>query len=85
MLTALRSFLSCLVLTLSVKAQDAAAVDDRTNTDPDFAPVEDMFLIFPMTEKDFWNWNSLGSAVFLQNKAVLAPEASFRKGLIHTK
>lgn len=37
-----------------------------------------------MLEKDFENWNSLGSAVFLENKAVLAPEASQRKGLIHT-
>lgn len=37
-----------------------------------------------MLEKDFENWNSVGSAVFLENKAVLAPEASLRKGLIHT-
>ena len=37
-----------------------------------------------MTEKDFWNWNSVGSAVFLRNKAILAPEVSNRKGAIHT-
>lgn len=38
-----------------------------------------------MTEKDYWHWNSLGSAVFLENKAIIAPEASSTKGLIHTR
>lgn len=61
-----------------------SSVDERADSDPNFAPAEDQFLIFPMLEKDYENWNSLGSAVFLQNKAVLAPEASLRKGLIHT-
>ena len=41
--------------------------------------------MFPMVEKDFWNWNSLGSAVFLNNKAVITPEATNRMGLIHTR
>ena len=38
-----------------------------------------------MTEKDYWRWNSLGSAVFHENKAIIAPEASSTKGLIHTR
>ena len=38
-----------------------------------------------MLEQDFENWNSLGSAVFLNNKAVLTPEAKGLKGLIHTR
>ena len=37
-----------------------------------------------MTEKDFWNWGSQGSAVLHLNKAVIAPETSGTKGLIYT-
>jgi len=37
-----------------------------------------------MLEKDYWHWGSTGSAVFLWDKVAVAPEASNRKGLIHT-
>ena len=53
--------------------------------DPSYLPIEDQFLIFPMMRNDFRLWNSMGSAVFLKNKAMLAPETKNTKGLIHTK
>ena len=37
-----------------------------------------------MLRKEFENWSSTGSAVFLENKAVLAPEAPDMRGLIYT-
>ena len=73
--------LASLVLAGGSAAQD---LNERPDTDPAYAPIENMFLLFPMLEKDYWNWGSAGSAVFLENKAVIAPEASNRKGLIHT-
>ena len=65
-------------------AAEGETLNERPDVDPNYSPIENMFLLFPMTEKDFWNWESHGSAVFLQNKAVIAPEAVNRKGLIHT-
>jgi len=59
-------------------------LNERDGTDPPYSPIENQFLLFPMVEKDFWNWGSVGSAVFLKNKAILAPEVSNRKGAIHT-
>ena len=53
--------------------------------DPNYKPLEDQCLLFPMMRSDFKNWNSMGSAVFLTNKAVLAPETKNTKGLIHSK
>ena len=38
-----------------------------------------------MMRSDFKLWNSMGSAVFLKNKAIIAPEAKNTKGLIHTR
>lgn len=37
-----------------------------------------------MTSKDFTNWNSVGTAVLLKDKAVITPEMPHMKGLIHT-
>ena len=81
----LRKVLSlCATASLLTDANAQGELDERNASDPAFAPVSNQYLIFPMVEKDFWNWGSLGSAVFLENKAVIAPEASGRKGLIHT-
>ena len=41
--------------------------------------------MFPMTEHDFENWNSLGTGVFHQNFAVLVPEIPNKAGGIVTK
>ena len=72
------------VCTISFVRGQENELNERPDTDPSYEPIENQFLLFPMVEKDFWNWNSLGSAVFLENKAVIAPEATNRKGLIHT-
>lgn len=54
-------------------------------TDPNFRPLEDQFLIFPLTTKDYSNWNSVGTAVFLKDKAVITPGGlKHLKGNIHT-
>ena len=53
--------------------------------DPNYKPLENLFLLFPMMRSDFKLWNSMGSAVFLKNKAIIAPEAKNTKGLIHAK
>lgn len=74
--TLLLSF--CLVLAESEIPEDFPE-------DPNYKPLEDQCLLFPMMRSDFKNWNSMGSAVFLKNKAVLAPETKNTKGLIHTK
>ena len=60
-------------------------LEERHSVDPSYAPLKDQYLMFPMLEHDFENWNSLGSAIFLNNKAVITPEAKNRKGLIHTR
>ena len=56
----------------------------KADVKPPFRPSEDHTLMFPMLKRDYSNWGSLGSAVFLTNKAVIAPEASNTKGLIYT-
>ena len=82
---ALRKLLTlCTTALLVIESNAAQEIDERDSSDPAFAPIQNQYLIFPMIEKDFWNWSSQGSAVFLENKAVIAPEASGRKGLIHT-
>jgi len=80
---ALNSALLILTLLAALGASEYS-LGERADLDPQFAPIESHFLIFPMTEKDYWLWGSTGSAVFLNNKAVITPEASNRKGLIHT-
>ena len=37
---------------------------EEVDHDPQFAPIEEQYLMFPMTEHDFENWNSLGTGVF---------------------
>ena len=54
------------------------------STDPNFRPLEDQFLLFPMTSKDFSNWNSHGTGVFLKDKLVLTPGIENMKGLVHS-
>ena len=58
---------------------------EETSHDPQFAPIEEQYLMFPMTEHDFENWNSLGTAVFHQNMAVLVPEIPNAAGMVVTK
>jgi len=76
------------ILALSVLAQaqvQSSDVDERNAAfHPPYRPIEDQMLLFPMLEKDYFHWGSLGSAVFLSGKAVIAPEAIGKKGLIHT-
>lgn len=77
--------LLCLSVLLLVNVLGADSnIEGNVPADPDLKAIEHQFLIFPLTHKDFENWQSLGSAVFLRNKAVLTPEANFRKGIIHT-
>ena len=38
-----------------------------------------------MMRSDFKLWDAMGSAVFLKNRAVIAPEARNQKGIIYTK
>ena len=56
-----------------VAAAQQDGFDEPVNTDPNFKAVEDAFLLFPLIEKDYYNWNTLGSAVFLREKAILTP------------
>ena len=72
-----------LLAIVAVKANNDLALEEF-DTDPPNLQVESQTLLFPMTSKDFDNWNSLGSAVFLYDKAVITPEATDRKGAIHT-
>ena len=69
---------------ISVLGADEAIFLGSDPADPDFKAIENQFLIFPLTHKDFENWETLGTAVFLRSKVVLTPEANFRKGIIHT-
>ena len=78
---------SCLLLSLmsvGILAQEGTSLESKPDIRPPYRPSEDHVLMFPMLKGDYKNWNSMGSAVFLTNKAVLAPEASYTKGLIHT-
>ena len=75
--------LKLIVLTLIgslVRAQDG-----KPDTDPAFHPIEEGFLMFPMLQKDYENWNSVGTSIFLKNKAVIAPDSGdLLRGFIHT-
>lgn len=53
------------------------------STDPTFRPLEEQFLLFPMTHKDYDNWNSHGTAVLLKNKAVITPGIENLKGVLY--
>ena len=54
------------------------------NTDPNFKAIEEQFLMFPLVEKDYDNWNTMGSALFLRDKALLTPTVKDRRGLMYT-
>lgn len=64
---------------LSVRAQDLVMPDSEHN----FRPMEEQWLIFPMTNKDFNNWQTEGSAVFLRNHLVVSPGSKNLKGLVY--
>ena len=83
---ALQNCLLLSMLSLAVLGGSTADpyVDFKVDVRPPYRNSEDHILMFPMIKKDYANWGSKGSAVFLQNKAVIAPEASSLKGLIHT-
>lgn len=70
--------ISVLLLTLAL-AQDLVMPD----SEPNFRPMEDQWLIFPMTNKDFSNWQTEGSAVFLRNHLVVSPGSKNLKGLVY--
>ena len=73
------------ILAAFISLLNAEADVQETNYDPQFAPIEEQYLMFPMTEHDFENWNSLGTGVFHQNFAVLVPEIPNKAGLMVTK
>ena len=87
MSTTFTKSLVCLTLVFctSVLAKNSGEVNERRAGSPDYKPIENHFLLFPMTSKDFWNWDATGSAVFLKNKAVLAPETTGAKGSIFSQ
>jgi len=45
----------------------------------------DYSLEFPLTEEDFRNWETQGSAIFEKDKLILNPEAKTRQGLAFNK
>jgi len=57
---------------------------DFNDPDENFAPVEDSFLMFPLTDKDYQNWESEGTAVLHKSKAIIVPETEGSKGMIFT-
>ena len=71
-------------LFLSAVALGNSDIDTRDASDPNYTLVDNQSLQFPLGKKDYWNWSAAGSAVFLESRAVLAPEASGQKGLVHT-
>ena len=81
---ALQNCLVICLMTISIFAQQDTGIEMKADVKPPFRPSEDHTLMFPMLKRDYSNWGSLGSAVFLTNKAVIAPEASNTKGLIYT-
>ena len=54
-----------LFTTLLLANLTQAQVTNPDDLDPHYAPIESLYLKFPLLEKDYWNWGSLGSAVFL--------------------
>ena len=81
---ALQNYLLICLMLIMVLAQQDTGIEMKADVKPPYRPSEDHTLMFPMLKRDYSNWGSLGSAVFLTNKAVIAPEASNTKGLIYT-
>ena len=52
---------------------------------PAYKPLLDQTLLFPMFKKEHDNWGSIGSAVLLENKAVISPELRDARGLIFSR
>jgi len=46
-------------------------------------PVESHYLDFPISYKDFDNWETSGSSVHLKDKIVLVPETKLVKGMLY--
>ena len=61
-----------------------AVVSGEMQGEPNFKAEGSHYLDFPLTKKDFTQWKTLGSAVFLHNKLVLAPESRDKKGIIYS-
>ena len=85
------SFLKNLGVTLGLfclinaNIQKMVIANDDEFSDCHGGPEENQCLEFPMIGESFKSqWNSLGSAIFFKNKAVLVPEISGAKGAIHT-
>jgi hypothetical protein len=47
--------------------------------------MEEQCLLFPMTSKDFDNWETAGTAVFLKDYLVVSPSSSNLKGIAYAK
>lgn len=62
--------------------QGASGVDPH---DPHFRIEQNHFLDFPVMKKDFNTWQTVGAAVILRNKTILAPEVKDKKGILYSK
>lgn len=52
------------------------------SSEPHFKVEPSHYLDFPITKKDFSQWETMGTAVILKNRAVIAPETRDKKGII---
>lgn len=52
--------------------------------DPKLRIEQNHYLDFPVMRKDFANWQTVGAAVLLKSKAVLAPEVKDKKGILYS-
>ena len=66
-------------------AEDNDAIESNVDLELDLKAIENQFLMFPLTSKDYENWETRGSAVFLKNRVVIVPEVMMTTGIIHAK
>lgn len=75
--------ISSLLLFLAHLSQPVFTLDYQPiSSDPSFKVEPSHYLDFPISKKDFLNWESIGTAVILKNQAVIAPETRDKKGII---
>lgn len=55
---------------------------EQSASEPTFQLVESHSLEFPVTQKEFSNWFSYGSAIIMKNRVVIAPEVQDKKGAL---
>jgi hypothetical protein len=45
--------------------------------------IPEHYLDFPVSRKDFANWRTVGAAVILRNRTIIAPETRDKKGILY--